>query len=262
LFPLIQSNEMRFNCFNQNKSIFRCEKCNLIQLLPQWTDLELEELYKKYGSKEDFTKSKRKIKISKYLLKYTNPKESCFEIGCGAGDNIKFLNDNERNAIGIDKDSTISNPNIVNSDLFEYETESKFDFIYSIHSLEHFTDPKKMLSWISNHLKENGSFLIEVPNVEEPLLSVYKIKEFEKFYWYPYHLFFFSPNTITSLLSNFNLKIKRIQTYGIWNHLRWIFFKIPHNINPTIPIIDPIYKFILTKILKKSDTLLVIGRKQ
>lgn len=268
LEALVDKTTMRFNCFNSDKVIYRCLDCNLVQLLPQWTEEELTELYKKYSLYQDFKGSKRKIKISKSLLKHSKMNDLCFEIGAGEGHNVDFLNKHDRVVFGVDKEPSISHPRIVNCDLFDYDSESKFDFIYAIHAIEHFPDPLKMINWIVNHLSSSGKFLLEFPNIEDPLLSVYHVEEFAKFYWYPFHLFFFTPKTITSLIEKYNesnttkvkIEVHRIQEYGLVNHLRWILFKKPGNFNKKIPLLDNLYCFFLTKILKKSDTLLIVGK--
>jgi hypothetical protein len=38
-------------------------------------------------------------------------------------------------------------------------------------------------------------------------------------------------------------------------------FKRPGNFNRNIPVLDDIYKFVITRVFKVSDTLLVIGEK-
>lgn len=51
--------EIRFSCFGYDKRVLKCEKCDLIQLLPIWTEDELNKLYAKYSEKQDFKGAKR-----------------------------------------------------------------------------------------------------------------------------------------------------------------------------------------------------------
>ncbi len=96
--------------------------------------------------------------------------------------------------MGIDKDPKVcDNILIFNKDFQELDQDQdKYDFIYSIHVMEHIRNPKLFIRKIIDSLTPKGRFIIEVPNVDDPLLSVYKIEEFNKFYWYPYHLYYYN----------------------------------------------------------------------
>ena len=62
--------------------------------------------------------------------------------------------------------------------------------------------------------------------------------------------------------SNVEFKINLKQRYGLINHLRWLLFKKPGNFNNSIPIVDSIYKLILTRLFGVSDTLVIVGQKK
>jgi SAM-dependent methyltransferase len=263
---IAKKEEIRFNCYNCDKYILKCNKCGLVQLYPMWTEEELKNLYINYNSKKDFENFKRKKVITFYLKKYIKKDDKILEIGCGLGDNLKKLKKEGYNIIGIDKDPTVCDNNLIfNIDINDFKCgEEKFDFIYAIQVFEHINNPLNFIYLVVNNLKHKGKFLFEFPNIDGPLVSLYKIKEFKKFYWYPYHLFFYNRKIAKKLFNNFNslkIDIKLIQRYGLINHLYWIFFKKPCNFNQHIPILDDIYKFILISIFKVSDTLLVIGEK-
>ena len=153
---------------------------------------------------------------------------------------------------------------VINCDLMDMHEElGKFDFIYAIQVFEHLRDPEKFLSVVRDHLAEGGRFLLEIPNVDDPLLSLYKNKTFSDFYWYPYHCYFYDVNTLEVLLKKVPLlsyKMELFQRYGMINHMRWNLLKRPGNFAPTIPLIDSIYKWILTCLFKKSDTIILEGR--
>lgn len=266
-FSIIADKDLiRFNCYGFNKRILRCSKCGLLQLYPQWTGNELENLYSRYSKKKDFKNYKTKHTITPYLTKYIKKSDKILEIGCGSGDNIRRLNKKGYNVIGIDKDPTVCDGRLIfNYDFKDFNAkEKKYDFIYAIQVFEHVPDPKKFITWLTNSLEKNGRFLLELPNIDDPLLKIYNNKNFNKFYWYPYHLFFYNKNTIRNLFENFSsllIKINLFQRYGLINHLRWIIFGKPGNINFHLPILDDIYKFVLTKLLSTSDTLIIWGKR-
>jgi len=45
--------------------------------------------------------------------------------------------------------------------------EEKFDFVYSCHSLEHFSNPSGYFDFVGSILSPNGVFFLDVPNVHE-----------------------------------------------------------------------------------------------
>lgn len=262
---IAKKENIRFGCFGSNKMILECSNCGLTQLWPQWSGRELDELYSKYWKKEDFKGQKRKVKISRYLTDFIRKNDSILEIGCGYADNLNYLRNRGFAVTGIDKDPAVCNGiTVFNCDVRDYVPVNKPDIIYAMHLLEHIPDPVEFIAWLDKQLKTGGRFILEIPCIDDPLLSLYNIEEFRKFYWYPYHLFFYNAKTILKMFEKRpNMKIKIIlrQEYGIVNHLRWLLFRRPGNINFHVPLMDNIYKFILTKVLKYGDTMVVVGRK-
>jgi cyclopropane fatty-acyl-phospholipid synthase-like methyltransferase len=263
---IAKAEDMRFKCFGHDKNIHKCNDCGLSQLAPQWTDDELDNLYKEYWSKPDFSGQKRKVKISKYLENHMKKGEKILEIGCGWGDNVNHLRARGFDVIGLDKDPQVCDgKKILNYDFKDYRPEEKYDVIYGMHLLEHMTKPLDFLDQVLRLLKPEGRFLFEVPNMEEPLLSIYRNNAFRKFYWYPYHLFFYTPETATNVFSKIDgteIDIQRRQEYGLINHMRWLLLNRPGNYNKDLPVLDNVYKNILAKSIRKSDTMIIHGRKK
>lgn len=259
--------EIRFNCYGSRKSIVECPKCKLIQLVPQWSNKELDKIYTTYNQKPDFVGQKVISKrISKYLNYYLFKGDNILEVGCGCGDNVKYFNKKGYTITGIDKDKSVEDKvnAIFNYDIYDENIHNKYDMIYGLHILEHMKDPIGFIDRLKNLLSPKGTILLEFPNLEDPLLTIYKVKEFEKFYYRPDHHFFYTPLSLATMLYGFklgNATIERMQNYGIVNHLNWLIRKKPTNLKITIPIIDTIYKWFLTRILKKSDTIILTIRK-
>ncbi len=258
-----ESREIRFNCYFSDKRVLECLACGMVQLYPQWNVGELEMLYKTYSQKQDFKGQKRKIRISKYLQKMMCQKERVIEIGAGHGDNVMYLRSKGFNVLGIDKDPTVKSEAVITVDVNAYVPPIKPDVIYGIHFLEHLADPIKFITWTIQTLSEKGRFIFEIPNIDDPLLRLYKVKAFNRFYWYPYHHFFYTEKTAKTLFSRFinvNVSFEVKQEYGLLNHLRWIFCGKPGNVNFHIPILDNIYKSVLGS-LGFGDTLVIVGEK-
>jgi SAM-dependent methyltransferase len=256
---LAEREYIRFNCWGRDKKILKCLSCGLVQLFPQWTEDELDDLYSRYWAKEDFEGQKRKVKISEYLPKLLKKERLILEVGCGHGDNVRYLRSKGFNVIGIDKDMSVCDGWIINADFKNYEPHWKPDIIYAIHFFEHSSEPRAFIKWMLDNLPDNGKFILEMPNIDNVLLQ---LNSYNKFHWYPYHLFFWSPRTIKRLFDGFPVKIeiKVNQEYGLINHLRWLFTGKPGNWNPNIPVIDSVYKAIL-KLIGFGDTLLIVGNK-
>lgn len=255
---------MRWNCWGYDKNIYKCDICGLIFISPSWTKKELDKLYEGYTDQKDFPWQKQAVRLSKYLTKYIKKSHIILEIGCGKGENVKYLRNKGYFVVGIDKDSTYcDNINTSKLDYNEIKLTDWFDFIYAIQVFEHIDKPKKFIKKIDKILRKGGEFLLEFPNLEDPILSIYKVEKFEKFYYIPHHIFFWTPTTVKKLFNKLgiDIEIKLLQKYGILNHLRWIIFGVPGNWHPHIPILDDIYKWCLVHIFKKSDTIIVIGKK-
>lgn len=260
---LALANQIRFNCYGHEKNVVKCSSCSFVQLYPQWTDEELDHIYDKYSLKMDFSNYKPKIEIRKYIDKLIIGKKRILEVGCGQGHNLRRQIGRGYNIVGIDKDPTVCNGDtILNCSFENFISDVKFDFIYSTHVFEHIKNPSLFIESLRKNLVREGEFSIEVPSIKEPLLSLYKNKSYQGFYWYPFHTYYYNPETIMSLFKrhNIDIKISLIQRYGILNHLRWIIFGKPGNWHPHIPFLDFLYKLFLTKVLKISDTMLIIGK--
>lgn len=74
-------------------------------------------------------------------------------------------------------------------------------------------------------LPKGGKSIIEVPQANDALLSLYESKEFSKFtYWSP-HLYLFLSEHLVKLGSEIgfnNVYCKQIQRYPLSNHLYWL----------------------------------------
>lgn len=106
----------------------------------------------------------------------------------------------------------------------------KFDLITAFHVFEHLENPLSVLKSLSTLLNNHGEIIIEVPNSDDALLTLYKNKEFARFTYWSQHLFLFNQYTFTELVkkSGLNLNwVKQIQRYGLSNHLYWLSNGLP-----------------------------------
>lgn len=153
---------------------------------------------------------------------------SLLDFGCGAGGFLMRAKQLASYAAGIEPDRCLK-------EHFEREKiiafpsleniRKRFDVITAFHVIEHIADPVCMLKKLSKNLAEGGHMIVEVPNENDALLSLYRNKAFSEFTYWSCHLFLFNESTLSALAKKAGLKInyiKQIQRYPLSNHLYWL----------------------------------------
>ena len=82
-----------------------------------------------------------------------------------------------------------------------------------------------MLGELSEMLAGGGQIIVEVPNADDALLTLYQCEPFSHFTYWGCHLFLFTAKTLEMLFTQVNLKvnyIKQVQRYSLANHLYWL----------------------------------------
>jgi 2-polyprenyl-3-methyl-5-hydroxy-6-metoxy-1,4-benzoquinol methylase len=161
--------------------------------------------------------------------KITN--KTVLDFGCGVGG---FLTQAEKSAskvAGIELEKRLQSSfstrglSVFSNIQLAIEKGDKWGIITAFHVIEHLPDPISILQELSSLLEEDGELIIEVPNSEDALLTLYKNTFFQKFTYWSQHLFLFNANTIKELIHKAELKvgwIKHIQRYSLSNHLYWL----------------------------------------
>ncbi len=100
-----------------------------------------------------------------------------------------------------------------------------FDVICMFHVLEHIFDPGRFLSNCVACLEPGGRLIIEVPSLDDPLLTLYDCEAYRRFYFERQHPYVYSAGSMTRLLVHQGLEVERAihhQRYGLENHLHWL----------------------------------------
>ncbi len=130
----------------------------------------------------------------------------------------------------------------------------KFNVITMWHVLEHVTNLKELLSFISANLDKNGVLIIEVPHSKSVNLRFFRDQ------WTlllsPEHLHFWSVKSLGILLNKYNLEIK-VSEYP--SHFPFIFFSSLIKSNKKFLILTPlvlllsVFISIISSLFKMND---------
>jgi len=223
------------------------------------------------------------------LKPFINQKTILLEVGCSVGMFLYHIKDHVKSAIGVDYDSNAAyfamhktHCAVIDDDIVKtHIKKGSLDVICAFQTLEHVIDPFSFIKKYSQYLKKGGLIYIEVPNLHDALVDVYKLPNYFKFYFHPEHLWYFSEKSLLKLMEKvgFNGKVKFIQSYNLFNHIQWINNDVGQN-NCSLGLSDPqvkfrgdfdfyyffkkidkIYKSILSD-FKKTDNLHYIGIKK
>ncbi|WP_163537041.1 class I SAM-dependent methyltransferase [Gracilibacillus sp. YIM 98692] len=265
-----------------------CNNCNHFQLAPLPNVEDDENFYNKNSQakfvsnitveearKKALPDTKRRVE---FVKNYTNIDSKILDIGCGYGFFVENLNNQGIEVDGLETSESRrliarknSKRNILDINLLSDSTPKdyieKYDMVTLFHVLEHISSPRKFLKNVLKFLKKEGYLIIEVPNVDDHLLSI--SKAYNNFYWQRAHLSYFNIKSIDLLLSNFKFQTKEfigVQRYSFLNMANWLI-----NYKPQIsgPSFDPPkelgwlndkYKEQLVSNFK-SDTILIVLKK-
>jgi 2-polyprenyl-3-methyl-5-hydroxy-6-metoxy-1,4-benzoquinol methylase len=286
--------------------VFFCDSCELGMLENVKSEKEISDFYKKEyrshvlykessGPKElfDLYSQFQDNRIG-LLKKYINNKTELLEVGCSVGMFLYHVKKYTKRIAGIDYDIASGKFASDKCKCLVFDKDIKktglskesFDIICMFQVLEHVENPVKFISEYKEYLKPGGLICVEVPNIRDVLRYAYDLPNYNKFYFHPAHLWYFSEKSLAKVMkkADFSGKVVFSQNYNIVNHFHWIdtdkpqgscvpglsdpFFPIKNEfnlkkgreLNRFILDIDFFYKELLKK-LKITDNITFIGRK-
>ena len=226
------------------QSIYGCIDCGHIYLSPLMTSGEEEHFYineypdfllgrgdmKSASPEQHFANNKseaeRRVSHVKHLLLKD---KAVLEIGSASGFFLDHICDYVGEICGVEPNSDhfayAKKKNIpMHKDLKEIG-DRKFDIIFLYYVLEHIKDPASFIKNIKKLLRDkNSKIIIEVPNVNEALVSLYKSPAYNKFVWQRAHCNYFSVKILKNLFDGLKLSAEFIpvQRYDFSNHIHWL----------------------------------------
>ena len=150
------------------------------------------------------------------------------DVGCGAGGFLSLAQNLADLVVGVEPNLSLARSleadmNIYR-DLAQIPSHTIFDVITLFHVLEHLKDPVSTLKSVSKLLDQGGRLVVEVPNLEDALISRYRFERFLDHYFWSNHLHYFTRKTLGMVAKLAGLEIVEelpVQRYGLMNHLGW-----------------------------------------
>jgi 2-polyprenyl-3-methyl-5-hydroxy-6-metoxy-1,4-benzoquinol methylase len=234
---------------SSNQKFYHCSMCDIAFLYPPMTEKKEKDFYagefEKYMEKragKDFDWSgpeahiksnekqyKRRLRFFQDLIL---PGKRILEIGCSSGFMLLPLKKKGLEAVGIEPSggftSFLTGQDIpVYSSLDELGAtklgKKKFDLLFHFFVLEHVRNPVEFLKQAFKFVAPGGHMVFEVPSRSDPLISIYNIPAFQKFYWSIAHNWYFNRKSLEYVLKQIVGKFDIIpeQRYDLSNHITW-----------------------------------------
>lgn len=293
---------------NSSEAVLWVNKVNGHGILDPEFWLKKEEYESEYRNKfsanlNSKTKSDEHFKIyknlnerqAKKIAKFIDNNTNLLEIGSSFGGVISQIINNNEIAIKPKKISIIepnkedcnyliskfNNKVNVYNDFFDknIKLNEKFNLIINFEVLEHIEKPFEFINSMYSNLDDNGKIIVEVPNHNDSLLSIYKNEGYEKFYYHNAHIHYYTPESLKEVFNKckFTGEVEGFQMYPLINQIFWILNNKPQenaikalnfpdcintdkDINLFFEEITNKYNDIIEKKLM-SDCLMFIGKK-
>jgi len=233
---------------NGAQKIWRCAACGAIYLHPQPT-VEEEELFyreefEKYmqrrsGGDRDWSGAEKHAASNrdqverrmKYLAPRLEAGMKVLEVGCSSGFMLEALSGRGLECAGVEPSGAFSG--YLRARGFEVfgsldsacaEAAGRFDAVLHFFVLEHVRNPFDFFDKCLRLVKPGGRVIGELPCADDPLISVYDISAFEKFYWQAAHHFYYNRGALSRVLDGTGMKYEILpqQRYDLSNHVVWM----------------------------------------
>lgn len=212
--------------------ILECSKCSLVYLSSvdhidddfyEESNMHKEIDFKKWQN-ETAQDDERRFEFVKPMI--TN--KAVLDFGSGNGGFATLAKEVTSNVAAVELEKAVVPHYEKNSiDLYNDldKIDRKFDYITAFHVLEHLSEPELILEKMKTLLNDGGKIILEVPNADDALLSIYESEAFSKFTYWSCHLYLYNQHTMGLLAKKADLKldiVKHVQRYPLSNHLYWL----------------------------------------
>ena len=234
------------------RNVVKCTECELVSLenpsdeIINYSEVDYHAAHgpvigKKSSPQEvfDLESSILQPRINR-IKSLLNTDQTVLEIGSSTGHFLYAIKDLVSKTVGIELDPDHSKFAREQYDLEIYDMpiekikfiENSFDIIFMFQVFEHINNPIEILSICKKLLKPDGIIYLEIPNMEDALLSQYNLTEYRDFYYRAPHAYYYSEKTIKEICHKvgFSGETKTAQEYTLFNHINWLQNKKPQTI--------------------------------
>ena len=228
--------------FKGDFTLFKCLKCNHRYLEQTFNQEQLNKLYIDYYPRKNIEPTSiHAVKADSNFKNWLTGRHSrvCFwvpknvkilDVGCGFGETLLYHKQRGCMAYGLEVDRNVEpiakyHQLNINTNTFipdDYE-QNYFDFITMDQVIEHVLEPKEMLISLSTILAKDGAIILSTPNAETLAAKIFGKKWIN---WHaPYHLHFFSKQSMQDLIADSDLEIIK---YKQITSSEWLFYQFMH----------------------------------
>lgn len=161
------------------------------------------------------------------------PNRRLLDFGCGAGGFLSKAQQIADTVEGVEPELRVREhwAGRIRIHPTEALATGPYDLITAFHVIEHLPDPVAILKALSGKLSTGGRMVVEVPNSEDALLTLYDSDAFQHFTYWSQHLFLFNPDTLRRIAERAGLRVtalQQVQRYPLSNHLHWLSRQSPN----------------------------------
>lgn len=216
-----------------NMQIVECDSCGLVTL--NTTDHISPGFYEKSGMhgeepipmdvwlKETERDDERRFDMVKAIL----PNKRLLDFGCGAAGFLLRARNLAADVTGIELESRVREYWAGQIKILP-DVEAAgvgYDLITAFHVLEHLPEARSVLASLAGLLKTRGRIIIEVPNANDALLTLYDCDAFQRFTYWSLHRYLFNASTLEILSRQAGFRVVAVehyQRYPLSNHVHWL----------------------------------------
>jgi len=232
-----------------DQHFYACAACTVAFIYPPMTEAEEREFYAREFEKFMQTRAgsdggwqgpeahiaanqstvARRLAVLRPLL--PPPGSRVLEFGCSSGFMLLALR-----ALGLDVMGMEPSGGFVEfvrsrgipvagseAELERLAPPASLDLVLHFFVFEHMRHPLEFLQRSVSRLKPGGQLFFEVPSASDPLVTIYNIPAFHRFYWSAAHHWYFNRASLAYLLDRLGLRYQLIpeQRYDLSNHMWW-----------------------------------------
>lgn len=212
----------------------KCPITNIVQLV-EFSHVD-ESFYrqKRYSvqtikneiDKQSNWNDKRIVNLKRYIPDIQ--KKYILDYGAGTGSFLARASQEFSNVYGFDVNCEASRINRsfgLNYSWREEDLPREINVIVLFHIIEHIQKPWQFLDDLTRRFSACEYVVVEVPNTQEALLSLYQSPAYRANHFNSTHLYYFTNETLALMLKRAGFEIlvsTQLQRYPLSNHLVWL----------------------------------------